>query len=68
VVTDLMMPDTSGYELVRYIRDTSDGAMPVIIAITGTSWDVDKSCFDVVLEKPFPIKKLIAILKEKVTS
>jgi CheY-like chemotaxis protein len=64
VVTDLMMPDISGYELVKHIRETSNGSMPIIIAITGTSWEVDTTHFDLVLEKPFSIKKLISCLKD----
>ncbi|MBN1627830.1 MAG: response regulator [Deltaproteobacteria bacterium] len=65
VVTDLIMPGANGYELAKYIRDTSgDDGTPAIICITGTSCDIDRRSFDVFLEKPFSIKKLIGYLKD----
>jgi len=65
VVTDLIMPGANGYELAKYIRKTSGGdGVPAIICITGTSYDIDRRSFDVFLEKPFSIKKLITHLKD----
>jgi CheY-like chemotaxis protein len=62
VVTDLIMPGADGHELARHIRETANGAVPMVIGITGTSWGIDMSCFDIVLQKPFSIKKLMEYL------
>ena len=64
VVTDLMMPGTNGYDLAKHIRKKANGAIPTVIGITGTAWDVDLSFFDIVLEKPFSIKKLIKCIND----
>lgn len=64
VVTDVMIPNLNGHELARHIRNTANGSPPVIIGITGTSYEIDLNCFDVVLHKPFYLKKLIECLKD----
>lgn len=65
VVTDLVMPGTNGYELAMHIRKTAkSGAMPAIICITGSSCEINLSCFDFFLEKPFSIKKLVGYLED----
>jgi len=64
IVTDIMIPSANGYELAKHIRDTANGPYPVIIGITGTSYHIDMSCFDIVLQKPFYLKKLIECLKD----
>lgn len=65
VVTDLIMPGANGYELASYIRKTAgNDSMPAIICITGTSYDIDRRSFDVFLQKPFSIKKLISHLRD----
>jgi len=64
VVTDLIMPGTNGFELVKHIRDTASGPIPAVIAMTGTAWNIDMTYFDLVLEKPFSMKKLIECLKD----
>jgi len=63
VVTDVVMPGANGYELVQHIRNTTSGAVPTVIGITGTSWGINLNCFDIVLQKPFSIKILIECLK-----
>jgi CheY-like chemotaxis protein len=63
IVTDLAMPRANGYELARHIRDTKSDASPAVICITGSAWDIDRSCFDIVMEKPISIKKLIDCLR-----
>jgi CheY-like chemotaxis protein len=63
VVTDVVMPGANGYELAKHIRDKSNGAIPAVIGITGTSWGINLSCFDIVLQKPFSIKILIECLR-----
>ena len=64
IVTDLAMPGANGYELARHIHHTAGDVAPKVICITGSGWDVDRSCFDVVLEKPISIKKLIECLRD----
>lgn len=62
VITDLIMPLCNGNDVARYVR--SSGRSIPIIGITGTPEDVVKSCFDIVLKKPFSIKKLVGHIKE----
>jgi CheY-like chemotaxis protein len=64
VVTDLAMPGADGYELAKYIRASERGLRPSIICITGSTLDIDRSCFDHILEKPFSIKKFIECLRD----
>jgi CheY-like chemotaxis protein len=64
IVTDLAMPRANGYELAKHIRDKTKDLTPVVICITGSGWDIDRSCFDIVLEKPISIKKLIEHLRD----
>lgn len=64
VVTDLAMPGANGYDLARHIRETAKKITPAVICITGSIWNIDRSCFDIVLEKPISIKKLIEHLRD----
>jgi CheY-like chemotaxis protein len=63
IVTDLAMPRANGYELANHIHDTISEAAPTVICITGSDEDIDRSCFDIVLQKPISIKKLIECLR-----
>ena len=58
VITDIMMPNTDGNSVVRYIRD-SDRRMTPIIGMSGTPLLLNDSDFDKVLFKPFPLQSLI---------
>jgi DNA-binding response OmpR family regulator len=57
VITDLSMPLRNGDEVGKHIRN--NGKSVPIICITGTPEDADLNCFDLVLEKPFSLKKLV---------
>ena len=58
VITDIMMPNTDGNSVVRYIRD-SNRRMTPIIGMSGTPLLLNDSDFDKVLFKPFPLQSLI---------
>lgn len=58
VITDIMMPDTDGNSVVRYIRD-SNRRMTPIIGMSGTPLLLNDADFDKVLFKPFPLQSLI---------
>lgn len=69
VVTDVLMPDGDGFELVDFIRDSKDETRKAmaIIAISGGGRTIDatsalaalKAKADVVLKKPFSKKELL---------
>ena len=58
VITDIRMPGIDGNGVVKHIRNSEKQFIPVI-AISGTPWLMESSAFDMVLAKPFPLKKLI---------
>jgi CheY-like chemotaxis protein len=58
VITDIMMPNTDGNSVVRYIRASGRKRTP-IIGISGTPLLLNGSDFDKVLFKPFPLQSLI---------
>ena len=58
VITDILMPGIDGNGVVRHIRKSHRQSIPVI-AISGTPWQLESNDFDMVLPKPFPLKKLV---------
>ena len=58
VITDIRMPGLDGNDVVAHIRKSDRQAIPVI-AISGTPWQLEAQDFDMVLPKPFPLKKLV---------
>ncbi len=58
VITDMCMPGVDGNGVVTHIRNSPRQTVPVI-AISGTPWQLESSKFDLVLIKPFPLKKLV---------
>ncbi len=58
VITDMVMPDMDGNSVARQIRDT-ENSNTRIIGMSGTAWLLDKKEFDLVLEKPFSINRLL---------
>jgi DNA-binding response OmpR family regulator len=58
VITDIRMPGVDGNGVVRHIRNSAKQSVPVI-AISGTPWQTETNSFDMVLPKPFPLKKLV---------
>lgn len=58
VLTDIEMPELSGYDVACYIKKSDDIHFPVL-AITGLcDQTFDGSLFDRVIQKPFDLKKL----------
>jgi len=58
VITDIRMPGVDGNGVVKHIRNSNRQTIPVI-AISGTPWQLEAQNFDMVLPKPFPLKKLV---------
>ena len=58
VITDVVMPGVGGLGVLQHIRGSSRHRVP-IIGMSGTPWLMDGSDFDIVLDKPFPLQKLI---------
>jgi CheY-like chemotaxis protein len=52
------MPGVDGNGVVKHIRNSNRQTIPVI-AISGTPWQLEAQNFDMVLPKPFPLKKLV---------
>jgi CheY-like chemotaxis protein len=58
VITDIRMPVVDGNGVVKHIRNSNRQSIPVI-AISGTPWQLEDNNFDMVLPKPFSLKKLV---------
>ena len=58
VITDIRMPGVDGNGVVKHIRNSDRQFVPVI-AISGTPWQSEAKNFDLILPKPFPLKKLV---------
>jgi DNA-binding response OmpR family regulator len=63
VVTDVLMPGIDGVGVLKYIRNSNRADTPVI-GISGTPWLLQNEKFDLVLDKPFSIKTLVASVKQ----
>lgn len=66
VITDIRMPGIDGNGVVKHIRKSDKQSIPVI-AISGTPWLMENNAFDMVLAKPFPLKKLVESIGSLVT-
>jgi two-component system, chemotaxis family, CheB/CheR fusion protein len=68
-IIDIGMPDLSGHEVARQIRQTEWGKHMVLIAATGWGQDSDEhealaAGFDVHMTKPVDLRKLSAVVDE----
>lgn len=68
ILTDIRMPQTSGYEVLQHLRGRSEFAQTQIIAFTAEALPVEKekltrAGFNDILVKPFREKELFEILK-----
>lgn len=69
VVMDIGLPDLSGYEVARRMRETEWGAQAVLVAATGWGQESDRQAareagFDGHLVKPVDVEELLALLDE----
>lgn len=67
LLLDIGMPQQSGYEIVRTLKERYGSARPIIIAITGRNGPVDRRLaemvgFDHQFIKPFEPKELLATI------
>lgn len=63
VITDVIMPEMDGNFISDYVRNSSKSYVPVI-GMTGTPGYAEKSNFDILLHKPFPLKNLIKAVED----
>jgi len=63
IVTDLMMPQTSGWDFLKHLRGEPDlQALPIIV-ITGAEPGEGEELADVVLRKPFDPLHLVETIR-----
>jgi len=68
IVTDLMMPQTSGWDFLKYLRGEPDlQALPIIV-ITGAEPGEGEALADVVLRKPFDPLHLVKTIRPMLLS
>ena len=63
VITDILMPEINGRDVVKHIRN-SDRPNTPIIGFSGTPWLFGSNGFDAVFTKPFPLKDLVNSVKD----
>jgi CheY-like chemotaxis protein len=71
VITDFMMPLMTGLELAQAIRADADLARTPIVLVSGAQGDIGREhpdAFDAVLDKPYDIKRLLAIVQRLVST
>jgi len=57
VITDIAMPGLNGNDVARYVRNSPRPRTP-IVAITGSSDDIDRGLFNSILVKPYRLRTL----------
>ncbi|MFO7709842.1 MAG: response regulator [Desulfobacterales bacterium] len=62
VITDVLMPEMDGLQVLKHIRTTARRRTPVI-GMSGTPWFLNNSEFDRVLAKPFSLQRLVECIK-----
>lgn len=58
VITDILMPEPGGRDVVDHIRNSDRPCTP-IIGMSGTPWLLENIQFDAVFIKPFPLEDLV---------
>src|SRR5690349_20251186 len=69
VLLDIGMPETTGFDVARALRDYKRAPKPVIVAVTGAAEPSDKLAarmagFDHYLVKPVEIGALVRLLRD----
>ena len=68
IITDLMMPQTTGWHLLTHLRsDPALQSLPVIV-ITGADIGEAEGLADLVLQKPFGPEQLVAAVRSLLLS
>ncbi len=67
IITDVVMPDLDGTELVRLIRNTRHHYIPVI-GMSGIPSMLENTNFDAALHKPFSMITLAEVVKVLISS
>ena len=62
VITDIRMPGADGNQVAKYLKGTEEIKNTPIIAISAYPDDAERDLFDSVLEKPFSIHDLSALV------
>jgi signal transduction histidine kinase len=62
VFLDISMPEMSGYEVARRLRNRDQGGVPVLIALTGHPHMLEPKLFDHHLLKPIMIPTVVDLL------
>jgi DNA-binding response OmpR family regulator len=62
VILDLVLPDISGYDVARAIRE--EGRRDITIIAVSAKDVVDSTCFDDYLPKPFSTEELLRKVRE----
>lgn len=63
VITDILMPGIDGVSVLKHIRASNRDSTPVV-GISGTPWLLKNAPFDLILDKPFSLKELVASVKD----
>jgi two-component system, OmpR family, response regulator ResD len=66
VITDYLMPLCKGDEVARHVHNS--GKNIPVVCITGSVWDNELSCFDLVINKPFRSDEFVRCIKETLDS
>jgi CheY-like chemotaxis protein len=66
VITDFFMPICKGDGVARHVHNS--GKNIPVVCITGSPLNFDRSCFDLVINKPFRFEALIKSIKEILTT
>ncbi len=66
ILTDIMMPDISGDQILEYIKGKKKSLIPVI-GMSGTPWLLDQKKFDAILSKPCSMKETLTVINQFIT-
>ena len=62
VITDIRMPGADGNQVAKYLKGTEEMKNTPIIAISAYPDDAERDLFDSIVEKPFSIRELSALV------
>lgn len=63
IITDLVMPRTTGWDLLKHLRDDANLRSVPIVVVTGAEAGESESLSDVVLTKPLDPMELVATVE-----